>query len=321
MTIKDTVDTDTSGVNLEKLNENLRKVEALSERLTKVLTNKASHQASLDAPDNELFKQATSAYWAEAARNPAKVMEHQLDFWSKSVTHFVEAQLVMSKGEMGTPQDNNPKDRRFANPLWDTNPYFNFVKQQYQLNSAALQQAVDDVTDMEPLEKQRLNYFSGQIINMLSPTNFLPTNPDALERAVATDGQSLVSGLENLILDLEANNGEMVVRLADESAFEIGRNIATTPGKVVFRNKMLELIQYEPTTETVHKTPLIIYPPWINKFYILDLKEKNSLVKWITDQGYTLFMVSWINPDPTYRDVGWEDYIEEGYLASIDVVK
>ena len=321
MTIKDTVDTDTSGVNLEKLNENLRKVEALSERLTKVLTNKASHQASLDAPDNELFKQATSAYWAEAARNPAKVMEHQLDFWSKSVTHFVEAQLVMSKVEMGTPQDNNPKDRRFANPLWDTNPYFNFVKQQYQLNSAALQQAVDDVTDMEPLEKQRLNYFSGQIINMLSPTNFLPTNPDALERAVATDGQSLVSGLENLILDLEANNGEMVVRLADESAFEIGRNIATTPGKVVFRNKMLELIQYEPTTETVHKTPLIIYPPWINKFYILDLKEKNSLVKWITDQGYTLFMVSWINPDPTYRDVGLEDYIEEGYLASIDVVK
>jgi polyhydroxyalkanoate synthase len=321
MTTKDTVDTDISGKNLEKLNENLRKVEVLSERLTKVMTNKTSHQASLDAPDNELFTQATAAYWAEATRNPAKVMEHQLDFWSKSVTHFVEAQQVLAKGKMEAPQDNNPKDRRFANPLWDTNPYFNFVKQQYQLNAAALKQAVDDVTDMEPLEKQRLDYFSGQIIDMLSPTNFLPTNPDALERAIATEGQSLVSGLENLISDLEANNGEMVVRLADETAFEIGHNIATTLGKVVFRNKMLELIQYEPTTETVHKTPLIIYPPWINKFYILDLKEKNSLVKWITDQGYTLFMVSWINPDATYRDVGLEDYIEDGYLASMDAVK
>ena len=321
MTTKDTVNTEISGINLEKLNKNLRKVEALSERLTKVMTNRSTHQASLDAPDNELFSQATAKYWTEAVQNPAKVMEHQLDFWSKSVSHFVEAHQILAKGKMEAPADNNPKDSRFANPLWDTNPYFNFVKQQYQINSAALQQAVDDVTDMEPMEKQRLTYFSSQIIDMLSPTNFLPTNPDALERAVATEGQSLVSGLENLISDLEANNGEMVVRLADESAFEIGRNIATTPGKVVFRNRMLELIQYEPTTETVHKIPLIIYPPWINKFYILDLKEKNSLVKWITDQGYTLFMVSWINPDATYRDVGMEDYIEDGYLASIDVVK
>ena len=321
MTTKDTVNTEISGINLEKLNKNLRKVEALSERLTKVITNRSTHQASLDAPDNELFSQATAKYWTEAVQNPAKVMEHQLDFWSKSVSHFVEAHQILAKGKMEAPADNNPKDSRFANPLWDTNPYFNFVKQQYQINSAALQQAVDDVTDMEPLEKQRLTYFSSQIIDMLSPTNFLPTNPDALERAVATEGQSLVSGLENLISDLEANNGEMVVRLADESAFEIGRNIATTPGKVVFRNRMLELIQYEPTTETVHKIPLIIYPPWINKFYILDLKEKNSLVKWITDQGYTLFMVSWINPDATYRDVGMESYIEDGYLASIDVVK
>jgi polyhydroxyalkanoate synthase len=321
MTTKDTTDPDISGPNLEKLNENLRRVEVLSDRLTKVMANRASHHPSLDAPDKELFAQAAQGYWAEMIQNPAKVIEHQLDFWSKSVTHFVEAQQVLAKGKLETPEDKGPKDRRFSNPLWETNPYFNFVKQQYQINSAALQQAVDDVTDMEPLEKQRLTYFSRQITDMLSPTNFLPTNPDALERAVATEGQSLVDGLENLISDLEANNGEMVVRLADETAFEIGRNIATTPGKVVFRNRMLELIQYEPTTETVSKTPLIIYPPWINKYYILDLKAQNSLVKWVTDQGYTLFMVSWINPDEAYSDVGLEDYIEDGYLASINVVK
>lgn len=321
MTTKDTGDAEFSGVNLEKMNENLRKVEALSERLTKVMTNRATHQASLDVPDKEIFTKATTAYWAEAVQNPGKVFEHQLDYWSKSVKHFVEAQQVLAKGKLEAPEDIGPKDRRFGNPLWNTHPYFNFVKQQYQINSAALQQAVDDVTDMEPLEKQRLTFFSNQIIDMLSPTNFLPTNPDALERAVETDGQSLVSGLENLISDLEANNGEMVVRLADESAFEIGRNIATTPGKVVFRNRMMELIQYEPTTETVHAIPLIIYPPWINKFYILDLKAQNSFVKWVTDQGYTLFIVSWVNPDETYRDVGMEDYIEDGYLASIKEVK
>jgi polyhydroxyalkanoate synthase len=174
---------------------------------------------------------------------------------------------------------------------------------------------------MEPLEKQRLTYFSSQIIDMMSPTNFLATNPDALEKAVATEGQSLIDGLENLISDLEANNGELVVKLADDSAFEIGRNIATTPGKVVFRNKMMELIQYEPTTETVHATPLIIFPPWINKYYILDLKEQNSMVKWLTDQGYTLFIVSWINPDATYRDIGMEDYITDGYLTAFEEVK
>jgi len=189
------------------------------------------------------------------------------------------------------------------------------------INADALKQAVEDVTDMSPKEKQRLAYFSQQIIDMMSPTNFLATNPDALELAVKTEGESLIKGLENLIADLEANNGELVVRLADESAFELGRNIGTTPGKVVFRNRMFELIQYTPTTDKQFRTPLIVFPPWINKFYILDLKEQNSLVKWITDQGYTLFMVSWVNPDGAYRDVGMGDYIEDGYLTAIREVK
>jgi polyhydroxyalkanoate synthase len=155
----------------------------------------------------------------------------------------------------------------------------------------------------------------------MSPTNFLGTNPDALERAVETEGESLVKGLENLIADLEANNGEMVVRLADDTAFELGTNIATTPGEVVYRNRIMELIQYTPTTDEVHEVPLIIFPPWINKYYILDLKAENSLIKWVTDQGYTLFVVSWINPDAGYAEVGMEDYIEEGFLTAIREAK
>jgi len=306
---------------MARMAENLKKVEALTERLSHVMANRQTHQKALDAPNQELFTKASQAYMAEAFQNPAKLMEHQMSFWTKTVTHFIEAQQALAKGKLEAPQDRTEKDRRFANPLWETHPYFNFVKQQYLINAEALAQAVEDVSDMEPREKQRLAYFSRQIIDMMSPTNFLATNPDALERAIATEGESLVKGLENLISDLEANNGELIVRLADEKTFELGRNIATTPGKVVFRNRMFELIQYSPTTEKVHETPLIVFPPWINKYYILDLKAQNSYVKWVVEQGYTLFMVSWVNPDASYRDVGLEDYIVDGYLAAFDEVK
>ena len=310
-----------TAASMARMTENLTKVEGLRERLTKVLANRNTHQAALDAPNQELFQKAAKAYMQEALTNPAKLFEHQLGYWTKSVTHFMEAQQALAKGTISAPVDRTPTDRRFANPLWEQHPYFNFVKQQYMRNAEALEQAVDDVEDMDPREKQRLAYFSRQIIDMMSPTNFLATNPDALQRAVDTEGESLIRGLENLIGDLEANKGEMIVRLADENAFELGVNIATTPGKVVFRNRMFELIQYTPTTETVHTTPLVVFPPWINKYYILDLKAQNSFVKWVVDQGYTLFMVSWINPDETYRDVGMEDYVEEGYLTAFNEVK
>ena len=321
MTTETDKDVVPSAETLERMTENLKKVEELSERLQKVLVNKQGHNPALDGPNQELFGRAAQAYWAEMVNNPAKVLEHQMSYWSDTMKHFVQAQHVLSKGKFAAPEDPGPEDKRFANPLWNTHPYFNFIKQQYLINAKALTQAVQDVTELDPLEKNRLNYFARQIIDMMSPTNFLATNPDALERAVETEGNSLVQGLENLISDLEANKGEMVVRLADENAFELGRNIATTPGKVVFRNKMMELIQYEPATEEVYKVPLVIFPPWINKYYILDLKAQNSLVKWLVEQGYTVFVVSWVNPDATYRDVGMADYVEDGYLAATELVK
>lgn len=306
---------------MSRMAENLKKIEGLSARLTSVMTTRQTHQQALDGPNQELFANAAQSYLAEAVNNPAKLMEHQMGYWAKTMTHFMEAQQALAKGTFNAPEDRTPRDRRFTNPLWETHPYFNYVKQQYLINAQALTQAVEDVSDMEPREKKRLAHFSQQIIDMMSPTNFLATNPDALERAVETEGESLLKGMENLIGDLEANNGELVVRLADEKAFELGRNIATTPGKVVFRNKMFELIQYSPTTDEVHKTPVIVFPPWINKFYILDLKAQNSFVKWVVDQGYTLFMVSWVNPDGSYSDVGLEQYVEDGYLAAIREVK
>ena len=321
MTTHDTKDSDKVLPNLDNLTGNLKKVEQLSERLTQVLAHRSTHNAALDGPNQELYSKAVTAYWSEAMRDPGKVLEHQLQFWSKSVTHFVEAQSALAQGKLQAPSDPGPKDSRFANPLWDSHPYFNFIKQQYLINADAVAQAVEDVSDLDDMEKRRLKYFSRQIVDMMAPTNFLATNPDALEKAVETEGASLIQGLENLISDLEANNGELVVRLADETAFQLGENVATTPGKVIFRNRMLELIQYTPTTEKVHETPIVLFPPWINKYYILDLKAQNSFVKWVVDQGYTLFIVSWINPDASYADVGMAEYIEEGYIKTLDVVK
>ncbi|PIE13073.1 MAG: class I poly(R)-hydroxyalkanoic acid synthase [Rhodobacterales bacterium] len=317
MTTKD----DVAGQNLEKLNENLARVEALSQRLINVMSHRKAVNPTLNGPDQELFAKAGAAYWTELMQNPAKVFEQQLDYWGNTVKHFMEAQQVLAKGKIEAPEDHTPTDRRFANPLWQTNPYFNFVKQQYMMNAKAIRDTVDGLEDLDPTERRKLDYFSQQIIDMLSPTNFLGTNPDALERAIETEGESLVRGLENLISDLEVNDGELLVRLADDRAFELGKNVATTPGEVVFRNRMMELIQYTPATETVHKTPLVIFPPWINKFYILDLKAQNSLIKWIVEQGFTLFVVSWVNPGVAYRDVGMDTYIEEGFLEAIRVAK
>ncbi len=310
-----------SSESIEKLQENMEKVEGLAKRLVDAMSQKTGHNPALDGPNQEIFAKAATAYWAEALHNPAKILEHQVEYWSKSVLHFVEAQQALAKGGFSAPDQSGTPDRRFSNPMWDTHPYFNFVKQQYQINAQAIEQAVADIEDLDDKDKQRLSYFSRQIIDMMAPTNFLATNPDALEKALETEGQSLIDGLENLVSDLEANDGALVVRLADENAFKLGGNIATTPGEVIYRNRMMELIQYKPATEKVHEIPIVLFPPWINKFYILDLKEQNSLIKWITEQGYTLFVVSWVNPDADYADVGMEDYVEHGFLTAVREAK
>lgn len=303
--------------NLTQLEENMAELERLNARLVSVMSRKKPAPAALEGPSPALYAKAAAAYMEELATNPAHLIEHQAQYWGKAMAHFAAAQAQLARGLLTPPEDGTPPDRRFANPLWQTNPYFNFIKQQFMINAEAVREAIGDIEGLDTRERKRLSYFGEQIIDMFSPTNFLATNPDALTRALETDGQSLVDGLKNLIADLEANDGDLVVSLADKDAFKVGENLATTPGEVVFRNRLFELIQYAPTTEKVHKTPLIIFPPWINKFYILDLKAQNSLIKWIVDQGFTLFVVSWVNPGPDYSDVGMADYIEEGFLTAI----
>ncbi|WP_135449944.1 class I poly(R)-hydroxyalkanoic acid synthase [Tabrizicola caldifontis] len=304
-----------------RLNANLARVEELSKRLTAALTRRRHVDPALHGPAPDVYMKAAAAWLAEMMQNPAKMVEHQVNYWGKTLKHYVEAQQTLAKGEFRAPPDPGPRDRRFSNPLWDTHPFFNYLKQQYLLNAEAISTAVGDLETLSPEDRRRVEYFTRQIVDMFSPTNFLGTNPEALERAVETDGESLVQGLENLVRDIEANQGDLLVTLADREAFKVGENLATTPGAVVYRNRMLELIQYEPTTEKVHKTPLLIFPPWINKFYILDLKPANSLIKWIVDQGFTLFVVSWVNPDASYAGTGMDDYIRDGYLRAMAEVR
>ncbi len=315
-----TKETETSG-NLDRLNENLARIEELSERLGAAMSQKKATQPGLDGPGQELYAKAATAYATETMANPSKMIEQQVGYWGQALKYYSQAQQSLAQGKFEAPKVDGPSDRRFADPLWDTHPFFSMIKQQYQMSSEAIADAVTNLDGLEGADKKRLQYFTQQIIDMMSPANFLGTNPTALTKAVETEGQSLVDGLENLVRDLETNDGDLVVTLADKDAFEVGENIATTQGSVVFRNEIFELIQYTPRTETVHKTPLIIFPPWINKFYILDLKEKNSLIRWILDQGYSLFVVSWKNPDASYRDFKLDDYIETGFLAAINEVK
>lgn len=321
MTTGDFGNDESGTANLEKLEANLQKMEDLGKRLVTAMAGKRQVPQSLQGPGQELYMKAAAAYMAGMVNNPAKMIEHQVGYWGKTLRHYVEAQQLLAKGGASEAPAEPSKDWRFANPMWDTNPFFHFLKEQYLTNAEAMKEAISDVDGMSPNDIKRLDYFSQQIIDMMSPTNFFGTNPDALEKAMQTDGQSLVDGLENLVRDLESNDGELVVTLADKNAFKVGENLGTTEGEVVFRNRLFELIQYKPTTETVHETPLIMFPPWINKFYILDLKPQNSLIKWIVDQGYTLFVVSWVNPDTSYADVGLGTYIEEGFLTAINSVR
>jgi len=307
--------------NLDKMNANLARIETLTQRLIEAFASKKPQRSELQGPDASLYMHAATAYWAKMAQNPSAVLENQVEYWGRTLKHFVEAQEALRAGQLAAPEDHTPDDKRFTNPLWKSHPYFNYIKQQYLMSSEAIEKAIADLDTLDPREKTRLEYFGKQIIDMMAPTNFLGTNPDALMKAVETEGESLVKGLENLVADLERNKGELLVTLADREAFKVGGNIGTTEGEVVFRNRMFELIQYKPQTEKVHETPLLIFPPWINKFYILDLKAQNSLIKWIVEQGYTLFVVSWVNPGPEYADVGMDTYVEEGFLTAIAKVK
>jgi len=253
--------------------------------------------------------------------NPARLVQAQIGFWQDYLTLWQHTARRM----MGEPAPaviaEDQKDKRFKDDAWRENEVFDFIRQSYLLSARYMQRLVHDAEGLDEKTAQKVDFYTRQFVDAMSPTNFALTNPEVLRRTAETGGENLLKGLSNLLTDLERGQGNLRIRMTDESKFKVGENIAVTPGKIVYQNDLMQLIQYTPTTEKVLKRPLLILPPWINKYYILDLRPKNSFIRWAVDQGHTVFVVSWVNPDEHLAEKGFEDYMLEGPYAALDAIE
>jgi polyhydroxyalkanoate synthase len=276
-----------------------------------------------DKPPSELGEviktfSTVADYWlsdqTRAAELQMKLGKAYLDLWGSSMRRLA--------GEAAPPAiAPAPRDKRFADPEWKSNQFFDFVMQAYLLSTQWANDLVREAEGLDPHTRKKAEFYVQQITNALAPSNFVLTNPEVLRETLASSGDNLVRGMKMLAEDIEAGGGSLRIRQSDPSNLEVGVNMATTPGKVIYQNDLMQLIQYQPSTETVLRTPLLIVPPWINKFYILDLKPEKSYIKWCVDQGLTVFVISWVNPDKTLGQKTFEDYMKEGPLAAMDAIE
>jgi polyhydroxyalkanoate synthase subunit PhaC len=257
-------------------------------------------------------------YWLSdkdrSAELQMKIGKAYLDLWGSAVRRLA--------GEQAEPAISpSPRDKRFNDPEWKSNQFFDFVMQLYLLTTQWAQDLVRNAEGLDPHTRKKAEFYVQQIANALAPSNFVLTNPEVLRETLASSGDNLVRGMKMLAEDIEAGRGMLRIRQSDPSNLVVGVNLATTPGKVIFQNELMQLIQYQPATENVLRTPLLIVPPWINKFYILDLRPEKSFVKWCVDQGITVFMISWVNPDKRLGSKTFDDYMKEGPLAAMDAIE
>ena len=257
----------------------------------------------------------------DVLRDPQKAIEAQ----GRLATDFLSLWIGTLKRLQGDEAQPvavpDPKDNRFRDPEWSENLFFDFIKQAYLLTSRWAESLVDEAEHIDENTRLKAHFYLRQLSSALSPSNFVPTNPELIRETLKENGANLVRGMQMLVEDIEAGHGEIKIRQTDPSKFEVGVNIADTPGKVVFRNELIELMQYEPATETVLKRPLLIVPPWINKFYILDLNRDKSFIRWAVAQGLTVFCISWINPDERHAGKGFAEYMREGVFAALVAVR
>ena len=253
--------------------------------------------------------------------NPARLMQAQLGFWQDYVTLWQNTTRRIMGIETDPVIDPPSSDKRFKDDAWKENEVFDFIKQSYLLSARFVQDVVTHVDGLDDKTAQKVDFYSRQFIDAMSPSNFLLTNPEVLRKTAETGGENLLKGLNNLLGDLERGKGKLRIKMTDTDAFKVGENIGVSPGKVVFQNELMQLIQYTPATEKVLKRPLLIGPPWINKFYILDLRPRNSFVRWAVSQGHTVFVISWVNPDEKLAEKDFADYMKQGYLAALDAIE
>jgi polyhydroxyalkanoate synthase len=301
---------------------------ALSANLTQAMTranqvfSTAFLEQSKDAaswqPDPLGMQVALNDVWSHLAAQPETLRSAHANLWQRYADIWQRHASYMLTGQQ--PDEGPVRDKRFKDPEWRSNPAFSMLRESYLATADFITDLVDRAEGVDEATKRKAAFFIKQAVDAASPSNFLVTNPAALRALFETGGESLVKGVQNLASDLKRGKGALAISQTDMDAFRVGENVAASPGKVVFRNRVFELIQYSPTTETVHEVPLLIFPPWINKFYILDLQPKNSMIKWLADQGHTVFLVSWVNPGEDMAEATFEDYAREGIYEAVDAV-
>ena len=299
---------------------------AIAEQSQKLLAEFASRQQDAASPgqmnlDPLNLSGAFMHHMAKLMAEPEKLAEAQMKLWQDYAKLWANTADRFLGRETQPLVQPDKGDKRFKDPAWQESALFDYLKQSYLLTARWMQNTIHDVEGADPKTAKKVDFYTKQFIDALSPSNFLLTNPEVLRTTMDSKGENLVRGLQNLLEDLERGKGKLNVKMVDSKAFAVGGNIAVTPGKVVYQNDLMQLIQYEPTTATVYKRPLYIVPPWINKFYILDLKPENSFIKWMTEKGYTVFVVSWNQPDETLVDKTFESYMQEGIYDGLDAVK
>ncbi len=305
-----------------ELSKSFAEIAERSQRLLSDWLSKNGFNAAPSAPSDPLsigntFLELTSKMMAD----PAKVVKAQMSLWQDYLQLWQTTAGRLMGQQVPPLIEADKADKRFKDDAWEENDVFNYIKQSYLLTSRWLMEAVRDVEGLDPKTKDKVEFYTRQFVSALSPTNFALTNPEVIRATIETKGENLVNGLKNLLNDMERGKGSVRISQTQYDKFVIGKNIATTPGKVIFRNEMMELIQYSPLTTDVVKRPLLFVPAWINKFYIVDLREKNSWVRWAVDQGHTVFMISWINPDEKLAQKSFEDYVLQGPVTAVDVIE
>ena len=257
-------------------------------------------------------------FMLQLAQNPLPLWQAQWRAWEEGVAAWQRA-LEKAAGHGDAAQPN--ADRRFKDAEWETNPLYSFIRETWSIYATSLTQLATDTSGLDEKDAQKIAFYTRQYVDAISPSNFALTNPEVMRATVESGGQNLVEGLKHFLEDFDPATGTLRTKMVDDTNFELGRNVAVTPGSVVFQNDLMQLLQYEPTTNSVAKRPLLIIPPWINKFYILDLREKNSFIKWAVSQGQTVFVISWVNPGEELAAKTFDDYMVEGPLAALDAME
>lgn len=314
----------TTDIRIPDPNDVSQSIANIAERSQKLINDFLERQSHIATTGNLDPFNVANAFIEMTTRlmaNPTKLVEAQVSLWQDYVNLWHNTTCRMLGEEPPPLIEPDKTDKRFRNEIWNQNELFDFIKQSYLLTSRWIQSTVHDVQGMNKKDAAKIDFYTRQFVDALSPSNLLFTNPDALRATAETGGENLLRGLENLLSDLERGQGHLRISMTDEKAFEIGRNLAATPGHVVYENDMMQLIQYAPSTRMVATVPLLIVPPWINKYYVLDLRDKNSFVKWCVDQGLTTFIISWVNPDASLADRSFEDYMDKGILAALDAIR